>query len=145
VRDVARLLHGDLLLRRVTLVLDLEAPLPQVRCDLVQLQQVLLNLMLNAFEAMTDTVTVDRRVIIRTRAGADGNCVLSVRDAGPGVAPDKFDRLFEEFFSTKPEGLGMGLSIARSIVQAHGGIIRAQNNHGRGATFLTLALARAAP
>ncbi len=135
VRDVVRLLHGDLLLRRVTLVLDLEATLPQVRFDLVQLQQVLLNLVMNAFEAMADTATLDRRLIIRTRAGADGNCVLSVRDAGPGIAPDKFDHVFEQFFSTKPDGLGMGLSIARSILETHGGRIWATNNSDVGATF----------
>jgi signal transduction histidine kinase len=135
VRVIARLVHGDLLLRRVTLVLDLEAPLPQVRCDLVQLQQVLLNLMMNAFEAMIDTATGDRRVIIRTRAGTDGGCVISVRDAGKGIAPEKFDRLFEQFFSTKLDGLGMGLSIARSIVESHGGRIWATNNSDAGVTF----------
>jgi two-component system sensor kinase FixL len=145
VRVIARLLHGDLLLRRVTLVLDLEAPLPQVWCDLVQLQQVLLNLMMNAFEAMIDTATVDRRVIIRTRAGTDGGCVISIRDAGEGVAPEKFDRLFEQFFSTKLDGLGMGLSIARSIVESHGGRIWATNNSDVGTTFhvaLPIALAK---
>ena len=135
VRDVARLLHGDLLLRRVTLVLDLEASLPKVRCDLVQLQQVLLNLLMNAFEAMTETATSDRRVIIRTRAGTDGCCIICVRDAGNGIAPEKFDRLFEQFFSTKPDGLGMGLSIARSIVESTGGRIWATNNSDVGATF----------
>lgn len=135
VRNVARLLHGDLLLRRVTLVLDLEAPLPQVRYDHVQLQQVLLNLLMNAFEAMTDTATLDRRVIIRTRAGSDGCCVISVRDAGKGIAPDQFDRLFEQFFSTKADGLGMGLSFARSIIESHGGRIWATNNSDVGATF----------
>ncbi len=135
VRVIARLVHGDLLLRRVTLVLDLEAPLPQVLCDLVQLQQVLLNLMMNAFEAMVDTATGDRRVIIRTRAGTDGRCVISVRDAGKGIAPEKFDRLFEQFFSTKLDGLGMGLSIARSIVESHGGRIWATNNSDVGVTF----------
>lgn len=135
VRIISRLVHGDLLLRRVTLVLDLEAPVPQVLCDLVQLQQVLLNLMMNAFEAMIDTATGDRRVIIRTRAGTDGGCVISVRDAGKGIAPEKFDRLFEQFFSTKLDGLGMGLSIARSIVESHGGRIWATNNSDVGVTF----------
>jgi signal transduction histidine kinase len=145
VRVIARLLHGDLLLRRVALVLDLEAPLPQVLCDLVQLQQVLLNLMMNAFEAMIDTATMDRRVIIRTRAGTDGGCVISVRDAGKGIAPEKFDRLFEQFYSTKLDGLGMGLSIARSIVESHGGRIWATNNSDVGVTFhvaLPIALAK---
>ncbi|HWC75006.1 MAG TPA: ATP-binding protein [Gemmatimonadales bacterium] len=137
VRDVGRLLHGDFLLRRVTLVLDLEAPLPKVRFDLVQLQQVLLNLMMNAFEAMADTSTLDRRMIIRTRGrtGADAGCVISIRDAGKGIPPEQFEHLFEQFFSTKPDGLGMGLSIARSIVESHGGRIWATNNSDVGATF----------
>ena len=141
VRDVARLVHGDCLLRRITLVLDLEAPLPPVRCDRVQIEQVLLNLIVNGFEAMQDTVAVERRMIIRSRS-ADGDCVISVRDAGCGVPPDSFDRLFDQFFSTKPEGLGMGLSIARSIIGSHGGRIWATNNTDLGATFhLTLPFA----
>lgn len=134
VRDVARLVHGDCLLRRVALVLDLETPLPVVRCDRVQIEQVLLNLIVNGFEAMQDTVTVERRLIIRSRS--DGaRCVVSVRDAGTGIPPSSFERLFDQFFSTKPEGLGMGLSIARSIVGAHGGRIWATNNTDLGATF----------
>ncbi len=134
IRDVARLVHGDCLLRRVALVLDLEVPLPMVRCDRVQMEQVLLNLILNGFEAMQDTVAVDRRVIIRSRSDG-GRCVISVRDAGTGIPAASFERLFDQFFSTKPEGLGMGLSIARSIIGAHGGRIWATNNTDVGATF----------
>ena len=134
VRDVARLVHGDCLLRRITLVLDLEAPLAPVRCDRVQIEQVLLNLIVNGFEAMQDTVAVERRMIIRSRS-ADGDCVISVRDAGCGVPPASFDRLIDQFFSTKSEGLGMGLSIARSIIGSHGGRIWATNNTDLGATF----------
>ena len=134
IRDVARLVHGDCLLRRVALVMDLEAPLPPVQCDRVQIQQVLLNLIVNGFEAMQDTVAVDKRLIIRSRS-TDGDCVISVRDAGSGVPATSFDRLFDQFFSTKPEGLGMGLSIARSIIGSHGGRIWATNNTDLGATF----------
>ena len=134
IRDVGRLVHGDCLLRRVTLVLDLETQLPPVRCDRVQMKQVLLNLIVNGFEAMQNTVAVDRRVIIRSRS-EDGECVISVRDAGSGLSKENFDRLFEQFFSTKSEGLGMGLSIARSILGAHGGRIWATNNTDLGATF----------
>jgi len=134
IRDVGRLVHGDCLLRRVALVLDLEAPLPPVRCDRVQMKQVLLNLIVNGFEAMQDTVAVERRLIIRSRS-EDGLCVISVRDAGIGIPAERFDRLFEQFFSTKSEGLGMGLSIARSILGAHGGRIWATNNTDLGATF----------
>ena len=136
VRDAARLVHGDCLLRRVALVLDLEAPLPPVRCDRVQIEQVLLNLIVNGFEAMQDRVVVDRRMIIRSRSDvAGGRCVISVRDAGTGIPPASFERLFDQFYSTKAEGLGMGLSIARSIASAHGGTIWATNNTDQGATF----------
>ena len=135
IRDVVRLLHGDCLLRRVALVLDLEAPLPPIRCDRVRIEHVLLNLVMNGFEAMERTVPGDRRMIIRTRGGTDGCCVISVRDAGTGIPHDQFDRMFEQFFSTKPDGLGMGLSFARSVVEAHGGRIWATNNSDAGATF----------
>ncbi len=135
IRDVVRLLHGDCLLRRVALVLDLEAPLPPIRCDRVRIEHVLLNLVMNGFEAMEKTVPGDRRMIIRTRGGTDGCCVISIRDAGTGIPHDQFDRMFEQFFSTKPDGLGMGLSFARSVVEAHGGRIWATNNSDAGATF----------
>lgn len=135
IRDVVRLLHGDCLLRRVALVLDLEAPLPAIRCDRVRIEHVLLNLVMNGFEAMEATVPGDRRMIIRTRAGSDGCCVISIRDAGAGIPADAFDRVFEQFFSTKPEGLGMGLAFARSVVESHGGRIWATNNSDVGATF----------
>lgn len=134
IRDVARLVHGDCLLRRVALVLDLEAPLAPVRCDRVQMKQVLLNLIVNGFEAMQDTVAVERRMIIRSRS-ENGYCVISVRDAGTGISEESFNRLFEQFFSTKSDGLGMGLSITRSILAAHGGRIWATNNRDLGATF----------
>ena len=134
IRDVARLVHGDCLLRRITLVLDLEASLPPVQCDRVQIEQVLLNLIVNGFEAMEDTVAVDRRMIIRSRS-QDGSGVISVRDAGTGIPEAGFNRLFEQFYSTKSDGLGMGLSIARSILAAHGGRIWATNNRDLGATF----------
>jgi C4-dicarboxylate-specific signal transduction histidine kinase len=134
IRDVARLVHGDCLLRRVALVLDLEAPLAPVRCDRVQMKQVLLNLIVNGFEAMQDTVAVERRMIIRSRS-EEGHCVISVRDAGTGIPEETFDRLFQQFYSTKSDGLGMGLSLARSILAAHGGRIWATNNRDLGATF----------
>lgn len=135
IHDVVRLLHGDCLLRRVALVLDLEAPLPAIRCDRVRIEHVLLNLVMNGFEAMAETVPGDRRMIIRTRAGTDGCCVISIRDAGTGIPDDTFDRVFEQFFSTKPEGLGMGLAFSRSVVESHGGRIWATNNSDVGATF----------
>jgi len=101
----------------------------------VRIEHVLLNLVMNGFEAMEKTVPGDRRMIIRTRAGRDGCCVISVRDAGTGIPEDAVERVFEQFFSTKPEGLGMGLAFARSVVESHGGRIWATNNSDAGATF----------
>ena len=134
VRGAARLVHGDCVLRRVAIVLDLDEPLPPVYCDRIQIQQVLLNLIVNAFAAMRDTRQRERRLIVRTRAEADG-VTLSVHDAGTGIAPQHLARLFDQFFTTKTDGLGVGLSIARSIVAAHGGRIWATNNSDCGATF----------
>ena len=134
VRGAARLVHGDCVLRRVTMVLDLDEPLPPVRCDRVQIQQVLLNLIVNAFAAMRDTGQRERRLIVRTRA-ENGSVTLSVHDTGTGIAAQHLARLFDQFFTTKPDGLGVGLSIARSIVIAHGGRIWATNNSDCGATF----------
>jgi two-component system sensor kinase FixL len=121
-------------LRRVAIVLDLDEPLPPVHCDRIQIQQVLLNLIVNAFAAMRDTGQRERRLIVRTRAETDG-VTLSVHDTGTGIAPQHLARLFDQFFTTKPDGLGVGLSIAHSIVAAHGGRIWATNNSDRGATF----------
>ncbi len=134
VRTVARLVHGDCVLRRVSIVLDLDEPLPPVRGDQVEIQQVLLNLVVNAFAAMRDTRQRDRRLIVRTRAEPEG-VTIGVHDTGTGIAPEDFPKLFEQFFTTKQDGLGMGLSIARSIAEAHGGRIWATNNSDAGATF----------
>ena len=103
--------------------------------DPVQLQQVLLNLVINAFDAMRDTPPSRRKVLIATQSNGDGTVRTSVRDYGVGISEDMRDRLFDPFFSTKTEGLGMGLAIVRSIVESHGGTITAENADGGGARF----------
>lgn len=134
VREVAQLVHSDSVLRRVTFVSDLDETLPPVRADRVQVQQVLLNLILNGFEAV-DGAAGERRVMLRTTHGAEGFAEVAVRDTGPGIPPEHIDRLFEAFFTTKREGLGMGLSISQAIAQGHGGRLWATNNSDCGATF----------
>ena len=110
----------------------------------MQLRQVVLNLLLNAFEAVSDVPDGERTVSIRTARTEEDAVHVSVQDAGAGVPEGTGERVFEPFYSTKPGGMGMGLSIARSIVEGHGGIIWARNTPGHGATFhLTLPLARA--
>jgi signal transduction histidine kinase len=108
-------------------------PLP-IKGDQVQLQQVLVNLIVNAADAMSDVPRAGRTVTIST--ARDGNFAeVSVSDAGPGIGRDKLKEVFEPFFSTKPQGMGMGLSIARTIVEAHNGLIWAENKIGGGAVF----------
>ncbi|HEX5398994.1 MAG TPA: PAS domain S-box protein [Verrucomicrobiae bacterium] len=132
--DVINLVHTDAASRRVRMVFESASPLPPVRGDRVQLQQVLLNLLLNAMDAVTDCAPENRRVTIRLRA-VDAQVELAVSDTGRGIPSDKLNHVFEPFFSTKPNGMGLGLPISRKIVEAHGGRLWAENNPAAGATF----------
>jgi two-component system sensor kinase FixL len=135
VREVARLMQSDAISRGIPLSLELAADVPTVRGDRVQLQQVVLNLVLNGLDAMHESGAGQRTLIIRTaRDGADAVAV-SVQDAGTGIDEKNVDQLFHPLFTTKTEGLGMGLAIARTIVDAHGGRLSAANNVTAGATF----------
>lgn len=134
VRDVMELAHAELITRRVTATTTVEPNLPPLLGDRVQMQQLLLNLILNACEAMSSTVSGDRALSLSAFADEAGNTCFDVRDSGPGIPPALIDRLFEPFVTTKAEGLGLGLSISRAIVVAHGGRVWAENNPTRGAT-----------
>jgi signal transduction histidine kinase len=107
--------------------------LPFVRGDRIQLQQVILNLVINAVEAMSAISDGSRELLVATRA-SDG-VLVEVRDSGPGFAPGALDHIFDSFYTTKPNGLGLGLSICRSIIEAHDGQMRAAANEPRGAVF----------
>jgi PAS domain S-box-containing protein len=139
--DVGELIDDSLLLmqreirdHRVSLRRDLVPTLPHVLGDRVQLQQVVINLVLNAMEAMASIT--DRPRDLTIRSWSDGDQVLvAIQDSGTGIDPDRIDRLFGSFYTTKPGGLGMGLSICRSIIEAHGGKLWASPNVGPGATF----------
>jgi len=133
-KEVIGLLHSDAVIRGIVVLHELEPFLPEILGDRIQLQQVVLNLVLNAFDAMRDGLARDRAVIIRSRQ-VDSEVLVTVCDCGPGIPPEEMDRLFEPFRSTKPGGLGLGLSISRSIVASHGGRMWAENNATRGATF----------
>jgi two-component system sensor kinase FixL len=134
VEDSMRLLRSDLLGRHVRAQPDLEAGLPPVVGDRNQLQQVLLNLVLNACDAMDGQAT-DRRLTVRTRQSDQGRVEVSVSDHGLGIPEADLDRLFDPFVTTKAQGLGLGLTICRSIVQAHGGRLWATHHAPRGATL----------
>jgi C4-dicarboxylate-specific signal transduction histidine kinase len=135
VMDTVRMVSHDAMLRSCQLETSLDASLRAIEADPVQLQQVLLNLVINAFDAIRDTPISMRKVVIATQSNGDGTVCASVRDHGVGISVEMQDRLFDPFFTTKNEGLGMGLAIARSILESHGGTIAGKNADGGGAQF----------
>jgi signal transduction histidine kinase len=114
--------------------LELASGLPLVHVDRIQLQQVIINLVMNGMEAMAPVTDRPRELKILSQREADA-VLVAVRDSGVGIDPEHVDRLFNAFFTTKPGGMGMGLSICRSIIEAHGGKLWAFRNTGAGATF----------
>jgi len=134
VREVLLIAHGDLITRSVEPMTDLAAALPQVQGDRVQLEQVMLNLVMNACDAMNTMVAGTRRLQIRTRT-VGGKVRISITDVGSGFRLEDYEKLFQPFYTTKPQGLGLGLSISRSIITAHGGTLWGTSSPGQGATF----------
>ena len=144
IRDVATLLRSDALIRDIAVRLELDPHPVFVRGDGVQLQQVVLNLLLNAMEAMAACGEDRRTITVRTEHTANDNVQVSVRDAGTGLSSDTQHLIFEPFYTTKPSGVGMGLAISKSIIEAHGGRIWATDNATAGAIFC-FSLPRRAP
>jgi PAS domain S-box-containing protein len=134
-RDLLRIVRADAIARQVSLVAEIDPNAGVVMGDRVQLLQVLLNLTMNAFEILAGVRADARRVVIRAEGAQDGKICVSVRDSGPGFPDGIADDLFEPFFSTKAEGTGMGLAIARSIIEAHGGTLFGENRPDGGALF----------
>ena len=133
--EVTSLTRGELRRNGTSLRIQLADGLPLVSGDRVQLQQVMLNLILNAVEAMSGSSTTVRDLLIRTELDGPGSVLVAVQDSGPGLKPESMDRLFHAFDTTKADGMGMGLSICRSIVEAHGGRVWAVPNLPQGAVF----------
>jgi two-component system sensor kinase FixL len=133
--DFLPMFHGEAVMRNVEVQTDFDNSLPPVFGDRVQLQQVMLNLVMNAAEAMSQIPPEQRRIILRTHA-TDNHIQVTVRDFGPGIDSAKLRDIWQPFFTTKDAGLGIGLSVCTSIIQAHGGRIWAENNPDGGATFL---------
>jgi two-component system, LuxR family, sensor kinase FixL len=134
IQEVAGLVQSDAIVRGVRLSMSIDADLPVIG-DKVQLQQVMLNLLLNAFDAVKDCTAAERVVGVRAERGESDMVRVCVSDRGPGVSADRLDKIFTPFFTSKRDGLGLGLSISRSIIEAHGGRLNAANNPDRGATF----------
>jgi PAS domain S-box-containing protein len=133
--DVVALTRSEVLSHRVSLLTELAMDLSPVQGDRVQLQQVMLNLIINALEAMSGASEQARELLIGSAKNGSNGVLVAVRDSGPGLSPESFDRLFDAFYTTKPGGMGMGLSICRSIIEAHGGHVRATANVPHGAVF----------
>jgi PAS domain S-box-containing protein len=138
VNDVFELARADCVSRGVTLQRDLALSLPEVRGDRVELQQVLLNLIINACDAMSTCDPRDRTLTIATKFNEDLAVQIAVSDCGHGIPTNQLERLFDPFYTTKPQGLGLGLTICRSIVAAHGGRLWAVNDPAGGAQFCVL-------
>jgi signal transduction histidine kinase len=131
IQEMITLLQGEATRSSIAMHTELTAEIPKITADRVQLQQVFMNLMLNGIEAMKDAggeLTVTSHL-------QDGQLQFSVSDTGVGLPAEKMDQIFSAFFTTKPQGSGMGLAISRSIVESHGGRLWAAANDGRGATF----------
>jgi C4-dicarboxylate-specific signal transduction histidine kinase len=135
IREIVALTQGEVERRKASIQIHLAMDLPAVTGDRVRLQQVLLNLVINALDAMNDVMDRPRVIRIRTEAQKPKSILVAVEDFGVGIGPEAELKLFNAFYTTKPEGLGMGLSISRSIVEEHGGRLFASSNEGPGATF----------
>jgi C4-dicarboxylate-specific signal transduction histidine kinase len=135
IADTLRLLGADILLRESVVLSEMDHNLPPVEVVPVQMQQVFLNLIMNSLDAIETLPAAQRRIIITTRA-VEGAAEVTVRDFGIGLPQDRPEKVFEHFYSTKNDGMGMGLTIVRSIIETHSGTIKAENAPGGGAQFL---------
>ena len=134
VEDTVALTRPDVQARQEKLIVDMPAQLPAAQGDPVHVQQVLLNLILNGMDAMSNVPRSRRSMVVKVNETKHGNLQVAVRDHGTGIAPEIADRLFEPFFTTKSNGMGMGLAISRTIIEAHGGDIRVESSAMDGTT-----------
>jgi C4-dicarboxylate-specific signal transduction histidine kinase len=135
IREMIVLTRGEALKNGVSVLMQLAEGLPLIQGDRVQLQQVVLNLILNAVESMSSVDDARRELSIGTGRREADEILVAVRDSGPGIDPEHLERVFDSFYTTKPDGMGLGLSICHSIIDAHGGRLWAAPNEPRGAAF----------
>ena len=136
--EVLAVVRGELVDHRVSLQSELSDRLPTVLAAQTQLQQVLLNLVMNAIEAMSSVINRERVLIVKSEIGESGDVLITVEDSGTGIDPNHVDRVFEAFFTTKAQGMGMGLSICRSIVESHGGLLSVSPRKPNGSSFCVM-------
>jgi len=134
IREIMALAHSEVQRNEVVLETHL-SEVPVILADRIQVQQVILNLLMNAIEAMSGAGAGPRELVVRSGTAEAQGVLIAVQDSGPGLDPQSLDRLFEAFYTTKAQGLGMGLAISRSIIEAHGGRLWATANASRGAVF----------
>jgi signal transduction histidine kinase len=135
IEEVILLTRNETTRRGVTVRLELAAELPPVYGDRVQLQQLTLNLLMNGIEAMVSVNDQPRELVISSHTNESGQVLVAVKDYGMGIAPEDLEKIFDAFYTTKSQGMGMGLAISRSIIEAHGGRLWATANDGSGATI----------
>jgi len=135
IQEVVLLTQSEAVRNRVTLRMELAGDVPPVLGDRIQLQQVILNLVMNGIEAMDTVTDQPGEMLIRSCQHESDHLLVAVQDSGTGIDPQNLERIFDTFYTTKPQGMGMGLAICRSIVEAHGGRLWATANEDRGATF----------
>jgi C4-dicarboxylate-specific signal transduction histidine kinase len=135
IQEIVELIQSEIIMVNASVAMDLEAELPPVYGDRIQIQQVILNLLVNALDALKGQPEKNREVRLSTRIGEAGNILVSVTDSGPGIEDQKLETIFEAFHTTKTKGMGMGLPISKSIVEQHDGRIWASNNPEGGTEF----------
>jgi signal transduction histidine kinase len=135
IAEVIALAHSEIQRNRVSIQTQLSNDLPPILGDRIQLQQVILNLIINAIEAMSGGADNPRELLVGSKKDESQGVLVAVRDSGPGLDPESLNHIFTAFYTTKSQGMGMGLAISRSIIEAHGGRLWATANEGRGAVF----------
>ena len=134
--EIAQIVRGDALIRNVSLLLEVKQPIPPIFAERIQLQQAIINLILNAFDAVAGIKDRSREVRIEATVHDNGGGIqIRVKDSGNGIRADAVAKIFEPFFTTKPNGMGMGLAIAKSIIEAHGGVLSVSSNGDKGTIF----------
>jgi len=136
VNNIVTLVKHEVSLHKTTLELDLQNPLPRVEGDMIQLEQVVLNFIRNGLDAMESVKPENRKLCITTRGTGEGKVMLSVKDSGAGITQEVMPKIFDAFYTTKPQGMGIGLSISRSIIESHEGMIRAHALPQGGTEFI---------